>query len=293
MGSVFGTNNVWQLLSENKKLCRNTAKNFPHNGIELSNVTISTLYSLVIVNKYKFPLLSTVLFLSLLPFLLSVSLPLSSSAVQAALHPLSSLLAPLLAGSRSPFLNLAVSMHPSLGCFLSTCVHDLHFHSSLMPICLHSSPVYTPISLSLSSPSGELFDLDAASLQLKVINYVSSKDHSSTPSCRHTHICAVHTKHEILYSDLLPSSCHCLYHKLFIMHILHQSPYSIPPLTLCGGKKKEGSHGRGVKIDEEGERGDTRPQLPYESYKNSNVKTYSKMKKKQNGITVARREIHR
>lgn len=149
MGSVFGTNNVWQLLSENKKLCRNTAKNFPHNGIGLSNINISTLYSLVIVNKYKLPLLSSVFFQSLLPFLLSVSFPLSSSAVQAALHPLSSLLAPLLAGSRSPFLNLAVSIHPSLGCFVHMCTWSAFpfFLNANLPSLL--SGLHSHLTLSL------------------------------------------------------------------------------------------------------------------------------------------------
>lgn len=52
------------------------------------------------------------------------------------------------------------------------------------------SPPSFPLSLclSLSSLLGELYDLDAASLQLKVINYVSGGDCSYTPTqYTHTH----------------------------------------------------------------------------------------------------------
>uniref|UniRef100_A0A8C9Z8A3 Phosphodiesterase n=1 Tax=Sander lucioperca TaxID=283035 RepID=A0A8C9Z8A3_SANLU len=63
--------------------------------------------------------------------------------------------------------------------FLSVhCVHALHSRSSLTPICPCSSLVFTPITLSPFSLSGELFDLDAASLQLKVINYLQQQTRS-------------------------------------------------------------------------------------------------------------------
>lgn len=118
-----------------------------HNGGAPANTYthINIVYLLVIVNKYEFSSLLSFFPASASPFLLPCLTPFYPPSSLA----LSSLLGPLLAASRSPFPDLAVSMHPSLDCFLSTCEHALH-SPVFLPICSRSSLVFILPSLTLS-----------------------------------------------------------------------------------------------------------------------------------------------
>lgn len=151
MDSVTGTKNVWQLLCENRTLRRNTVKTLMHNGKGLANAVPAH----ILINQRLLPnmscLYSRPFFTgSASPLCFSVKPPPPIIICSPVLPPflvLSSLLVLLLAGSCSPFPDLAVSIHPSLDCFLSACVHALHSPLASTPMCL----CFYPITLSLFS----------------------------------------------------------------------------------------------------------------------------------------------
>lgn len=133
---------------------------------------INLVYSLVIVNKYELALVSSVFSASLFPsvFICSPgSAP--SSCLVFIISPSVSWFPLTLPRPRC----LNASLTGLLPVHLRTCSAFHVFPNANLPVPL--SGFYSHHSLSLS---GELFDLDAASLQLKVINYVSGWDHSYT-----------------------------------------------------------------------------------------------------------------
>lgn len=154
---------------------------------------VSVVYFLVIVNKYKLFFSCLVFPLPHLPALLSNSL---SSFCSPGSFPslISSLLsAPLLTGCCSPLPDLAVWVRPSSGLcslLLLTWSASPTFLNTTLPLLLCVSPPTLP-SLSLCFFLGELYDLDAASLQLKVINYVSGWHHRRA----HKHTPLFYAKH--------------------------------------------------------------------------------------------------
>lgn len=152
---------------------------------------INIVYSLVIVNKYELPFFSAQFPLPFLHFLgpalfhfifFCFCSPGSSPSLV-----LSLLLVPLLTGSFHPSLT-SVSECTSLWISLCPFAYMIRIptlpwhHVALSPLCVFFSLLSPSLSLFLFPCLllGELYDLDAASLQLKVINYVSSWNHSSS-----------------------------------------------------------------------------------------------------------------
>lgn len=182
MDSVTGTRNVWQLLCENRTLCRSTVKNLMHNGNGLANAVPVHIH---IYQCCLFPNM-TCLWSPLPHPSASLSNPLCHHLQSK--HPSIPCLVFIISPSACwfPFTLpwprcLNASLHALLSVHLRTCSAFPSFPNANLLLLLSCH------SLSPFSVSGELYDLDAASLQLKVINYVSGWDHSYTPTKTHTY----------------------------------------------------------------------------------------------------------
>uniref|UniRef100_A0A8B9CNL7 Phosphodiesterase n=1 Tax=Anser brachyrhynchus TaxID=132585 RepID=A0A8B9CNL7_9AVES len=98
---------------------------------------------------------------------------------------------------------------------------------------------YSELDCKILQLCGELYDLDAASLQLKVINYVSTNTHCShTPHCMHTchthaHCCV--SMHPVVQCTLLCAQT--LLHAQHLLQTEQRPPPPPPPLlhTWLGG----------------------------------------------------------